>query len=417
MTAEIISIGTELLLGSIVNTDARFLAKHLAGLGFDSYHQSTVGDNKERLMALLALASSRSDLIFLTGGLGPTQDDMTVEALASFLGRPLFEDEHTKDRIKKYFENSTWGEIAKNNWKQALIIEGATVVDNPGGTAPGQIVEKDGTYYILLPGPPAELEDVYHNGVEAFLKKLDRKTLLTRNFRITGIGESRVEEMVIDLIDAQTNPTLATYAKEGEVTLRLTAGADSADEAEKLLLPYEEIIRQRFTYHIANEAEDESLAETVYRLLEAEGKTLALAESCTGGALSSAIVDLPGASKVLQCSYVTYSNEAKVRELLVREETLNSYGAVSEQCAMEMAEGARKKAGTDYALSVTGIAGPDGGTKEKPVGLVYIGLSSADGTKCRRVQAGGNRRMIRTRSVKSALDFLREELLRKGEEA
>jgi len=422
MIAELISVGTEILLGNIVNTNANYLSVQCAKLGFSLYHQVAVGDNEERLCDAIKTAISRADIIILTGGLGPTTDDITKETLARVLGRELVMDEHSRERILNYFSkrypdncNGHGPEglmrISENNWKQALKIKDSIVIDNENGTAPGYIVEDKGKVFILLPGPPAEMIPMFENGMVPYLKKYQDKVFLSRMVKICGIGESKAETMIMDLIKAQNNPTIAPYAKSGEVHFRVTARADSIDEAAAMIEPVIEELKSRFGDNIYTTSEDVTLEQAVVELLNRHKLTLSTAESCTGGLLAGRIVNVSGASDVFMEGFITYSNQAKMKYLHVSRETLDKYGAVSEQTAREMAEGCAKATGCDVSVSVTGIAGPTGGTPEKPVGLVYIGCHTGGKTFVIKRQFNGNRQKVREQSVVAALDLIRRSVL------
>ena len=373
MVVELICVGTELLLGNIVNTNAAYLSEKCALLGLSMYHQSVVGDNAERLKESLETALNRSDVVILSGGLGPTQDDLTKETAAEVMGIPLKEDPHSRERIEEYFKNSQYKVITDNNWKQALVPEGAIVLDNENGTAPGIIMEKNGKSVILLPGPPGELIPMFEGKVYDYLNKLQPEIIYSTMVRICGLGESFVENEIRDLIDNQTNPTIATYAKIGQVDLRVTAKAASEKEAAKLAKPMLKELVKRFGDHIYTMDEHKSLEEVIVHFLKERSLTLTTAESCTGGMIAARITDVPGASEVFKQGLVTYSNRAKRKLLDVKKTTLKEYGAVSEKTAKEMAKNGAFITGSDACVSVTGTAGPTGGTEEKPVGLVYIG--------------------------------------------
>lgn len=409
MTAEIISIGTELLMGQVVNTDAQFIAKHLAPLGYRVLYQVTVGDNPARLEETLRQALKRAEVIFLTGGLGPTEDDLTKETAARVLGKTLVQNPEETERLKAWFtgRNRT---MTPNNLKQAAFPEDALILPNPRGTAPGCIMEKDGKALVLLPGPPRELCPMFTESVLPYLEERSGNRLFTRSLRFFGIGESALCYELRDLIDGQTNPTLATYCKTGEVELRVTALCRDDREGEALLLPTLRTVRERAGDCLYSETGEE-LAEVIVRLLTERHQTVAVSESCTGGMVSSALVDVPGCSDCFTEGLVTYSNEAKLRHLGVRRETLERCGAVSAECAAEMAEGLRRTGGTDYALSTTGIAGPGGGTPEKPVGLIYVGIASKEGTFVRRLELKGDRERNRILTKLNALDMLRRRIL------
>lgn len=416
MTVELISVGTELLLGNIVNTNANYLSKKCAELGFSLYYQITVGDNEGRLCEAIKTALNRSELVILTGGLGPTQDDMTKEAVAKVLNRNLVMDEPSRDKIEAYFKfryknKPDSSKVTNNNWKQALKIEDSIIVDNDNGTAPGYIVEADGKSVILLPGPPNEMIPMFDQRILPYLKKLQNKVFVSSMVKICGIGESKAETDILDLIENQTNPTIAPYAKSGEVHFRVTASADTSDKAKNMIKPVVDELIRRFGDNIYTTSEAETLEEVVVKLLVDKKYTLATAESCTGGLLTGKIVNVAGVSEILKEGFITYSNEAKMKYLGVKEETLRVYGAVSSQTAKEMVTGVAKRAGADTALAITGIAGPDGGTEEKPVGLVYISCFVNGTSVVKEFRMKGSRQKIREQSVIYALDLLRRNLL------
>ena len=408
MIAEIVSVGTELLMGQICNTDAEYIAKGLAPLGFTVYYHTTVGDNARRLTETARLALQRADVVLFTGGLGPTDDDITKETVASVMGLPLVPIPAEVERLERFFRDKGRG-VTPNNYKQARFPKNAVILDNPNGTAPGCIMERDGKTAILLPGPPRELCPMFDNHVMPYLEALSGAKLVSRQLRIFGMGESEVCHRLSDIIESQTNPTLAPYVLTGEVTLRATALAANEEEGLALLRPMIAEIRSRLGDHLYSE-NGESLPALCARLLTERGQTLALAESCTGGTLAALLTDIPGSSRYLLEACVTYSNSSKVRRLGVQEDTLLRHGAVSEECAREMAEGMRRSSGADTALATTGIAGPDGGTPDKPVGTVYIALAQASGTQVRHLSLWGDRARIRHATALCAFDALRKTL-------
>ena len=417
MVVELMCVGTELLLGNIVNTNAAYLSEKCALLGLSMYHQSVVGDNAERLKESLETALNRSDVVILSGGLGPTQDDLTKETAAEVMDIPLKEDPHSRERIEEYFKNSQYKVITDNNWKQALVPEGAIVLDNENGTAPGIIMEKNGKSVILLPGPPGELIPMFEGKVYDYLNKLQPEIIYSTMVRICGLGESFVENEIRDLIDNQTNPTIATYAKIGQVDLRVTAKAASEKEAAKLAKPMLKELVKRFGDHIYTMDEHKSLEEVIVHFLKERSLTLTTAESCTGGMIAARITDVPGASEVFKQGLVTYSNRAKRKLLDVKKTTLKEYGAVSEKTAKEMAKNGAFITGSDACVSVTGTAGPTGGTEEKPVGLVYIGCCYNNKTVVKEFHFKGERQKIREQATANALILLRECILAdKGQE-
>ncbi len=411
MICELISVGTELLLGNIVNTNTQFLAEKCALLGLSMYYQVTVGDNRKRLAEAVGTALKRSDVVILTGGLGPTEDDMTKEVCAEVMGFALVEDAHTRERIEAYFQNSIYKDISDNNWKQAISPEGARILDNENGTAPGLILEKNGKLCVLLPGPPNEMIPLFMNQVYPYLQKLWPEVIHSQMVKICGAGESQVEDKLLDMIDRQTNPTIATYAKTGEVHLRVTAKARNQEEAERLIKPVVKEIKKRFGEQVYSTREDETLEMAVVRLLKKHELTVTTAESCTGGLLAARLVNVPGVSDVFREGFITYANRSKRKILDVSKSTLKKYGAVSEQTAKEMATGGVFATDADVCVAITGLAGPDGGTEEKPVGLVYIACYLREKVRVERYQFKGNRNKIREQSVVKALDLLRRSIL------
>lgn len=409
MIAEIVSVGTELLMGQIVNTDAQFIASHLAPLGYRALYQVTVGDNPARLAGVVQSALARADVLLFTGGLGPTDDDLTKETVAQALGLEMAVVPEEEARLRAYFA-SRGKQMTPNNLKQARFPTGSIILPNPNGTAPGCIMEADGKAAILMPGPPRELYPMFRDHVLPYLEKRSGVRLHSRELRIFGMGESEVTYRLRDLIAAQTNPTIAPYVKTSEVTLRVTAQCQDDAEGERLVVPVIDAILARLG-SIVYSTNGESLPALCVRLLLRQGATLAVAESCTGGMLASSIVDIPGCSACFLEGAVTYANGAKVRRLGVSEGTLATDGAVSLACAQQMAEGLRAAAGTTYALATTGIAGPDGGTPEKPVGLVYVALAGPGRTEVRKLLLSGDRARIRTAATLHALDLLRRSLL------
>lgn len=409
MIAEIVSVGTELLMGQIVNTDAQFIASHLAPLGYRALYQVTVGDNPARLAGVVQSALARADVLLFTGGLGPTDDDLTKETVAQALGLEMAVVPEEEARLRAYFA-SRGKQMTPNNLKQARFPTGSIILPNPNGTAPGCIMEADGKAAILMPGPPRELYPMFRDHVLPYLEKRSGVRLHSRELRIFGMGESEVTYRLRDLIAAQSNPTIAPYVKTSEVTLRVTAQCQDDAEGERLVVPVIDTILARLG-SIVYSTNGESLPALCVRLLLRQGATLAVAESCTGGMLASSIVDIPGCSACFLEGVVTYANGAKVRRLGVSEGTLATDGAVSLACAQQMAEGLRAAASTTYALATTGIAGPDGGTPEKPVGLVYVALAGPGRTEVRKLCLSGDRARIRAAATLHALDLLRRSLL------
>lgn len=408
MIAEIVSVGTELLMGQVVNTDAQFIAQRLAPLGFQVFYHTTVGDNVKRLTAVVHQAVERSDVVVFTGGLGPTDDDLTKETVASALGLTVEPIPEEVDRLKKHFETRGY-DFTPNNLKQASFPKNAYILPNAFGTAPGCIMTAENKTAILLPGPPRELFPMFQNHVMPYLERLSGNKLYSRELRIFGKGESTLTYELRDIIENQTNPTVAPYVKTGEVSLRVTALCQSLEEGEALARPMIDEIVSRVG-DIVYSTIGESLPETCARMLLDENKTLAIAESCTGGLVASEFVAIPGCSKFLLEGCVTYSDQAKMLRLGVKQETLDAFGAVSEQCAREMAEGMRLSSGADYALATTGFAGPDGGTPQEPVGSIYLALASPDGVTTKHVQLFGDRARVREIAALHAFDLLRRKL-------
>lgn len=409
MKAEIIAVGTELLLGDILNTNAQFLSKQLAMLGIEVYHQTVIGDNGERLLEAFDEAFKRCDVVITSGGLGPTKDDITKEMAAKYFGKELTLNEEELKNIEQYF-NKTGKKMTENNRKQAYFPKNDIILKNNNGTAPGAIMKgENGGIIIVLPGPPKELIPMFKESVVPYLKNTTDSTLYSKIIRLFGIGESTMEDEIKDILESQTNPTVAPYAKESDLILRITSKAKDEKEAKKLIEPLEKQITQRLAKYIYGTNED-TLESVVGEKLIKENLTIASAESCTGGMLSSKLVNVPSISKVFIEGAVTYSNQSKMGRLSVKKETLEKYGAVSKETAIEMAEGIAKSARTDIGISTTGIAGPEGGTSEKPVGLVYIGLYIKGNTLVKELNIKGSRERVRTRATMEALNFLRLEL-------
>lgn len=410
MNAEIISVGTELLLGQVVNTDTAIVARELSGLGINLLYSAVVGDNADRLKTAVETAISRSDLLIMTGGLGPTADDLTKETTAAAAGRRLALHEESLRRIENYFNEK---HVSENQAKQAWLPEGCTVLQNDNGTAPGCAFQaENGCTVIMLPGPPSELEPMLKNYAVPYLKQDQESVIVSHNVHIYGRGEAPVAQMMDDLMDGE-NPTLAPYAKEGECFLRVTAKAKNEAEADEMCRPLIEEIQKRLGEYVYS-VDVGSLEELVVRKLSEQGKKLAAAESCTGGLVAKRITDVPGSSSVFDLGCVTYANAAKEALLYVPHETLEQFGAVSEQTARAMAEGIVKRSGSDIGIGITGIAGPEGGTEEKPVGLIYIALSDGKDTWVTKRSPIGrtkSREWHRHCAASQALDMARRYLL------
>ncbi len=408
MTAEIVSIGTELLLGQIADTDAQYLGEMLAELGIDHTHRQTVGDNLPRIVEALRLAMSRVDVVLTIGGLGPTEDDLTRQAIAEALDDALVEDPKVADRLRKLFayRNLAWTD---SQARQSMRPTCGRPVENPNGTAPGLICEKGGKAVIAMPGPRLEFEPMANGPVREYLSQRSGGVIFSRILRIAGIGESKVEGMLGELMRGES-PTLAPYAKLGEVHLRLTVRADSPEAAQTIVGPIEERIRAILGDSVYG-ADDTSLEAAVLEMLRARGQTLAVAESCTGGLLGGRITNVAGSSDAFLGGVIAYSNPLKIEALGVLRSTLDAHGAVSEQAVREMADGARSRLRADWGLSITGIAGPGGGSPTKPVGLVFVGCAGPHGTTAEEHRFRGSRETVRLRAVHVALIRLRSAIL------
>lgn len=409
MKAEIITVGTEILLGDILNTNCRYLSRELAAMGIEMYYQITVGDNEERLLKTLEESLNRSDIVICTGGLGPTEDDITKEVCAKYFGYELELHKPSLDAMIERFKHMN-RVPTKNNEKQAYFPKEAYILKNDNGTAPGCIMEKEGKRIVVLPGPPREMESMFENYVKPYLSKLTDDVIESEVLRIIGVGESKVENDILDIIDSQTNPTIATYAKGYECTLRITAKAKSVEEAKELIKPMSDEMKRRFGQSLYATGEA-SIEEVVSKMLVENNLKIAVAESCTGGMVSASLINYPGISSVFMEGCVTYSNEAKMKSLGVKKETLDVYGAVSDKCAKEMASGVAARYNTNVGIATTGIAGPDGGTDEKPVGLVYFGIYINGKVISKKYVFNGDRQGVRERATRTILNDLRLELL------
>lgn len=408
-TAELIAIGTELLLGNIANTDAQMISEGLSELGINVYYHTVVGDNPERVRQAVAIARTRADILITTGGLGPTCDDLTKVALAEAFGKPLVFHEPSAQRIRDRFA-AMERPLTDNNFQQAMVPAGCTVLDNDWGTAPGVAFEADGTHVILLPGPPRECEMMFRHRAVPYLRALSDGVIVSRTVKTFGIGESAAEALLRDLMNALHNPTLAPYAKPTGTELRITARAATEEEACALIAPVEAQVKAILgDYAIGTDVG--SIQEVVLTLLKERGLTLGTAESCTGGLIAKLITDLPGASAVLKGGVVSYTNEVKAGVLGVPQALLDRHGAVSAPVAEAMARGAKKALGCDLAVSATGVAGPDPDDRGNPVGLVYLGLAWEDRCIVREFHAGrGDRERIRRMAAGTALDLVRKHL-------
>ena len=416
MKAEIIAVGTEILTGQIVNTNAQFLSEKLAEIGVDVYFQTAVGDNEARLLSLLEIASQRSNLVILTGGLGPTEDDLTKQTLAKFLGKDLVFDPQAQEKLDIFFAHRPDYARTPNNERQAQIVEGATPLPNETGLAVGGVSEVDGVTYVVLPGPPSELKPMVLN--QLLPKLMTGTKLYSRVLRFFGIGESQLVTILADLIDHQTDPTLAPYAKTGEVTLRLSTKAVSQEKADQVLDILENQILSRQTFEgislrdiCYGYGEETSLASVVVEELKKRQKSITAAESLTAGLFQATLADFSGVSAIFNGGFVTYSLEEKSKMLDISEQELKEHGVVSEFTARKMAEQARIKTQSDYGVSLTGVAGPDS-LEGHPAGTVFIGLAHAKGTEVIKANiAGRSRADVRQIAVMHAFNLVRKALL------
>lgn len=411
MIVEILNVGTELLMGNIVNTNSAYLAQQCTKEGHSVYYMTTVGDNEKRLCEAIKTGVSRSQILIISGGLGPTMDDITKECVAKVCGLELVEDVNVKEEIRQYFEMRGKFNIPNNNWKQALVPTGAIILPNRNGTAPALFLTYKNCHIFLLPGPPNELKPLFEQEVVPYLRQWQEGIFVTSMIKLSGVGESFVEHQMSDLIKNQTNPTIAPYAKEGEVHLRVTARGKEVESANKLLAPVVNKIVFQFEADVYTTKEEVTLEESVISLLKEHHLKISTVESCTGGLIAGRLINVSGASDVLDQGFVTYANEAKEQLVGVQKDTIIKCGAVSEETAKEMAYGVATRYKSDVGLSVTGIAGPTGGTKEKPVGLVYIGCYLKGKTFVKECRFSGNRSKIRENSVAYALDFVRRMII------
>lgn len=409
MNCSIISVGTEILFGQIVNTNTVFLSQELNHLGFNVLYHYTVGDNAKRLKEILVDNMNKVDLIITTGGLGPTQDDITKEMIAEAFDEKLVEHKPSMDNLTSFFQklNRT---MTPNNIKQAYLPENAIVFNNDRGTAPGFAIEKNNKIAIAMPGPPQEMKFIFETYVKPYLFEKSESIIFYKVLRFFGIGESALEAELEDLITNQTDPTLAPYAKMGGVSLRIASKKRTLAEAEKTVEEMIEKVKERLSHYIYS-YDNEELVDVVAKRLMNQNITIATAESCTGGGLASALTDIPGISKVFHGGYVTYSNEAKMEALGVKEETLQTYGAVSKETAVEMVEGVFDKTNSDLCIAITGIAGPGGGTPSKPVGLIYIALKYKEKVICKEYKlAFQSREQNRNYSILLMLNMINRNI-------
>ncbi len=414
MIAELIAVGTELLLGDVANTDAQMVSRGLSALGITVHRHTVVGDNPQRLTDALETARRRADIIITTGGLGPTYDDLTKQTICKAFGRELELHQDILEEIQTWFQTKMGKKMPENNVQQAMLPVGCTVFTNPVGTAPGCAFEEGGVHVLMLPGPPFECQYMFENRAVPYLEELTDGVIVSHEIRIFGMGESSVEEALHEPMTTLTNPTLAPYAKTNECMVRATARAESREKAEELLQPLVAQV-QEILGDVVYGVDVESLEEVVSALLLERGLTLSAAESCTGGLIAKRMTDLPGASRVFRGGVVSYTNGVKAGVLGVPETLLEEYGAVSEPVARAMAEGCRRICGSDLAVSVTGVAGPDTDERGNEVGTVYIALASGEGTVCQRLSCGKGRGRdrVRTAAAHHAFDLIRRTLLGK----
>lgn len=407
---EILSVGTELLLGNIANTDAQMLSQGLSELGLNVYYHTVVGDNPARAAEAVEVAKKRADIIITTGGLGPTCDDLTKNVLARSFGKKLVFDQESADRCRSFFLR-TGRTMTDNNLQQAMLPEGCTVLPNDWGTAPGCAFYADGVHVIMLPGPPSECRPMFRYRAVPYLQSLSEGFILSHTLKLFGIGESAMEAQLRDQMNAMSNPTLAPYAKEGECELRVTAKAPTADEAQQLLEPTVEKLKKLFGDKVYG-VDVSSLEEVVEGLLLKQGLRIGTAESCTGGLIAKRLTDLPGASRVFAGGIVSYCDEVKNHVLGVPQAMLDQYGAVSAPVAQAMAEGARRVLGCDIAVSSTGVAGPDPDSRGNEVGTMFVGIATPDGTYVQPLRLGNRpvRARLRTRTAHHAFDLARRYL-------
>jgi nicotinamide-nucleotide amidase len=411
MIVELITTGSELLLGQIINTNAAYMAKELNAVGFDVVYQTTVGDNRERMQAAIVHALTRAELVITSGGLGPTRGDITKEVSAAVFGRELSLNEVCAERIRAHFDR-VHRPMTENNLRQAMIPAGAHVFTNYAGTAPGIALEQDGKVIVNLPGPPPEMKDMFERSLKPYLQRKYgfASVIVSRVLDTFGIGESKLETEIQDLILTQHNPTLALLVRPTGVIIRITAKAATTEVADRMIAGVEQEIRRRVgTYIYA--VDDEPLEEVVGKKLLAQHLTIACAESCTGGLLTSRLTDVPGSSAYLMGSVVSYTNEVKAAILGVDRAVLRTLGAVSEPVACQMAEGVRRCLGTSVGVGITGIAGPDGGSAEKPVGLVYIAVAGLQGTTVEKKFFTGTRSQIKFQATQTALNMVYHSLI------
>lgn len=409
MKAALLTVGTEILFGQVVNTNAAYLSEQLNRLGIDVMYHYTVGDNPARMKDMINLAFSDCDLVITTGGLGPTEDDLTKEMVCEVLEDELILNENVMASLKEY-ERQRGKKITQNNYKQAYVPSRGVIFENTAGTAPGFALENDGKTAICLPGPPRELKNMFSGMVKPYLEEKSGACIYYRQIRCFGLGESELETRLLPLIDGQTDPTLATYAKEGECAVRVASKRPTREEAVKAVDDMTEKVRElvgQFIYSI----DDEEMPQVVCRKLLEKNMSLSCAETCTGGLFAKTVTDIPGISSVFDRGFVVYSDESKISQLGVDPAVLEKYGRVSEETALELVKGLEKETGSDICIASTGIAGPDGGSEESPVGLIYIAVSVNGRYSTRKTMANHARRdVVRHGAVLNMLDMINKNI-------
>lgn len=409
MVAEILAVGTELLMGQISNTNAQYITRRLNDVGVNVYYHSVVGDNPDRLKKSVMLALSRADVLITTGGLGPTKDDITKETITEALDIKLVRHEETFQKIKEFFERVN-RKMMENNVKQAYLPENSIIIPNYNGTAPGCIIEKNGKVVIMFPGPPKEMIPMFEETVFNYFEKKTGQTIGSRMLKIFGLGESEMETRIIDLVESQSNPTIAPYVNQGEVVVRITARCRNCNEAIEMINPVIEKIRERLGPNLYA-LNGESMEEIVVGLLKEKNINISVAESCTGGMLAAKLVNVPGVSQVFEQGFITYSDQTKIDILKVSPQTISTYGAVSRQTAIEMVNGLINKTKARAGISITGIAGPDEDINEKPTGTVFIAVSLDGEVDCIELKLNGDRERVRHVACLNALNMLRKKIL------
>ncbi len=404
MITEIISIGTELLLGDIIDSNANFIAQELTAVGFDIHYISTTGDNFRRMKEVLKIASERSDILITTGGLGPTDDDLTREAISEVSKKKLILNRDNKLEIENYFKDKNY-RMVKSNYKQAYFPEGSEALSNNRGTAPGIWLDDGKNIYISLPGVPEEMKYMFKNEVLTRLKNIQDKNIKSKILHLFGIGESDLENKIHDLLIKQSNPTFALLAGRGEVNIRITASGKNMDEINEDINNAEEELSSRIGKYIYG-TDNDDFPRVIGNLLEKKEMSISVAESCTGGLLGSRFTSIPGSSYYFKGGVIAYSNKVKEEVLSVNSKILRKYGAVSEETAIAMARGVKKLLKTDLGISITGIAGPGGGTVSKSVGLVYIALSTSNDSYVYKLKLGGGRDWNQWMSSQYAFNYI-----------